>query len=117
MGLSAQRKYVPTYGMMLLRIPLTSAGGLSFPLTLTIHNGADRLPSSGKRFLNPKDGYLETSLDLKIQLILHIILQQMRLTSALPLKMIILVSVPNLGALNRMAKQLDWTCFKMSLDA
>ncbi len=105
------------YDMMLLRIPLTSAGGLSFHLTLTTHTGADRLPSSARRYLNPKDGYLETSLDLKMQLIPHTILQQMRLISALRLKIITLVSVPNLGALNRMAKQLDWTCFKMSLDA
>ena len=102
---------------MLLRIPLTSAGGLKFPLTLTTHNGADRLPSSARRYLNPKDGYLETTLDLKMQLIPRTILQRIRLTSALRLKKIILVSVPNLGVLNKMAKQLAWTCFKMSLDA
>ena len=106
-----------TYDMLLLRIPLTSAGGLKFPMTLTTHNGADRLPNSARRYLNPKDGYLETTLAQKMQLNPHTILQQMRLTSALRLKMIILVLVPNLEALNRMAKQLDWTCFKMSLDA
>lgn len=56
-------------------------------------------------------------MDLKIQLIPHTIPQRMRLISALRLKITILVSVPNLGTPNRMAKQLAWTCFKMSLDA
>ena len=107
----------PTYDMMLLRILLTFAGGLNFPMILTIHNGADRLPSSARKYSNPKDGYLETSLDLKMQLIPHTIPQRMRLISALRLKMTILVLVPNLDAPNRMAKQLAWTCFKMSLDA
>ena len=117
MGLSAPRKYVSDYDMMLIRILLTSPGGLKFPMILTTHNGADRRPSSARRYSNHRDGYLGTSLDLKMQLIPHIIPQRMRLISALRLKITILVSGPNLGAPSRMAKQLAWTCFKMSLDA
>ena len=115
--LAPQGSMTPTYGMMLLRILLTFAGGLNFPMILTTHNGADRLPSSARKYSSPKDGYLETSLDLKMQLIPRTIPQRMRLISALRLKITILVSVPKLGAPNRMARQLAWTCFKMSLDA
>ena len=115
--LAPQGSMTPTYDMMLLGILLTFEGGLNFPMILPTHNGADRLPSSARKYLNPKDGHLETSLDLKIQLIPHTIRQRMRLISASRLKITILVSVPNLGAPNRMAKQLVWTCFKISLDA
>ena len=114
--LAPQRSTSPVYDMILLRMSLTTAGGLNFPMIPTTHNGADRLPSLAKRYSNPRDGYLETFLDLKMQLIPHTIPQRMRLISALRLKITTLVSVPNLGAHSRTAKQLVWTCSRMSLD-